>query len=100
MTSVVTRSVLIDRTKPAILTAIANNLEVRNVVDVYRTAVSALSNTTIVTITAGMTDTANAAGEMEAGDPIADAQLLATQPLAGGDAQIAFITVAACATLA
>ena len=95
-----TRSALIDRTKPAILTAIANKLEVRNVVDVYRTTISALSHTVIVTTTAGMTDTSNAAGEMEAGDLIADAQLLATQPAGGADAQIALIAAAACANLA
>jgi len=45
----------------------------------------------IATITAGMTNSANAAGEMEAGDLIADAQLAATQPAALGGAQIAFM---------
>ena len=38
-----------------------------------------------------MTNAANAAGEMEAGDLIADAQLAATQPVSLGAAQIAFM---------
>ena len=91
VTSVTPRNVLIDRTNPLINTAIASNPEVKNVVDAYRAAVSPLSNAVLATITAGMTNSANAAGEMEAGDLIADAQLLATQPAAVGGAQFAFM---------
>jgi 5'-nucleotidase len=65
--------------------------EVRNVVAAYKTAVSPLANQVIATITADTTNAANAAGEMEAGDLIADAQLLATQPVSLGGAQIAFM---------
>jgi 5'-nucleotidase len=42
-------------------------------------------------ITAAMTNAANPAGEMQAGDLIADAQLAATQPASLGGAQIAFM---------
>jgi 5'-nucleotidase len=70
---------------------ITNNPEVKNVVANYNTAVSPLANAVIANITAPMTNTANAAGEMEAGDLIADAQLLATQPAGVGAAQIAFM---------
>jgi 5'-nucleotidase len=79
---------------PAILAIEADivaNPEVRNVVAAYKTAVSPLANQVLATITAGMSNTANAAGEMEAGDLIADAQLAATQPAALGGAQIAFM---------
>jgi 5'-nucleotidase len=82
---------LVDRTNTTIQAAIAANPTVQNVVAQYNTAVSPLANRVLATITAGMTNTANAAGEMEAGDLIADAQLAATQPTALGGAQIAFM---------
>ena len=82
---------LVDRTNTTIQAAIAANPTVRDVVAQYNTAVSPLANQVLGTITAGMTNTANAAGEMEAGDLIADAQLAATQPTALGGAQIAFM---------
>ena len=75
----------------AINAHITNNPEVKNVVANYNTAVSPLANAVIANITAPMTNSANAAGEMEAGDLIADAQLLATQPAGVGAAQIAFM---------
>jgi 5'-nucleotidase len=75
----------------AIEADILANPEVRNVVAAYKTAVSPLANQVIATITAGMTNTAAATGEMEAGDLIADAQLAATQPSSLGGAQIAFM---------
>jgi 5'-nucleotidase len=75
----------------AIEADIVANPDVRNVVAQYKTAVSPLANQVIATITADMTNTANTAGEMEAGDLIADAQLAATQPAALGGAQIAFM---------
>ncbi|CAD5372545.1 5'-nucleotidase [Rubrivivax sp. A210] len=82
---------LVDRSNPAINAAIAADPSVRNVVAAYKTAVSPLANAVIATITTGMSDAANASGEMEAGDLIADAQLQATQPAAVGGAQIAFM---------
>ena len=83
-----------DPTNPVIAALdahIAQNPEVQTVVAAYKTAVSPLSNAVLATITAPLTNGANAAGEMEAGDLIADAQLLATQPAGVGGAQIAFM---------
>lgn len=91
ITVVSPRNVLIDRTNAAINTAISEAPAVKNIVSAYKTAVSPLANAAAVTITAGMSNSANAAGEMEAGDLIADAQLAATQPVSLGGAQIAFM---------
>ena len=91
VSSVVAHNVLVDQTDPAINTAIANDPSVKNVVQAYKAAVSPLANSVIATITDGMPSDANAAGEMPAGDLIADAQLLATQPAGVGGAQIAFM---------
>lgn len=91
ITAVSPRNVLIDRTDAGATSAIAANPEVKNVVDAYKAAVSPLANAIVATITAPMTNTANTAGEMEAGDLIADAQLAATQPASLGGAQIAFM---------
>ncbi len=82
---------LVDRTDAAINAAITADPTVKNIVSAYSTAVSPLANQVIATITAPMPNTANAAGEMPAGDLIADAQLLATQPAAVGGAQFAFM---------
>jgi len=75
----------------AINSYIASNPGVKNVVAAYKAAVSPLANQVIATITADMTNIANAAGEMEAGDLIADAQLQATQPTGLGGAVMAFM---------
>ncbi|HYR26310.1 MAG TPA: bifunctional metallophosphatase/5'-nucleotidase [Aquabacterium sp.] len=91
ITAVSPRNVLIDRTDAGATSAIAANPEVKNVVEAYKAAVSPLANAIVATITAPMTNTANTAGEMEAGDLIADAQLAATQPASLGGAQIAFM---------
>jgi 5'-nucleotidase len=91
ITAVSPHNVLIDRTDVAINSDIANNPGVKNVVGAYKAAVSPLANAVIATITASMTNTANAAGEMEAGDLIADAQLAATQPANLGGAVMAFM---------
>ncbi len=91
ITAVSPRNVLVDRTDPAITAAIAANPEVKNVVSAYKAAVSPLANAVIATITSPMSNTANAAGEMEAGDLIADAQLAATQPASLGGAVMAFM---------
>lgn len=82
---------LVDQTNAAANAAIAADPTVRNVINAYSAAVSPLANAVIATITAGMTNGANAAGEMEAGDLIADAQLAATQPAGLGGAQMAFM---------
>lgn len=82
---------LVDRTNASVTAAIAANPEVKNVVAAYKGAASPLANQVIAVITAGMSNAANAAGEMEAGDLIADAQLQATQPAALGGASVAFM---------
>jgi len=91
ITAVSPRNVLIDRTDVAVNSDITNAPGVKNVVLAYKAAVSPLANAVIASITAPMTNTANAAGEMEAGDLIADAQLAATQPAGLGGAVMAFM---------
>jgi 5'-nucleotidase len=91
ITAVSPKNVLVDRTDAAINSAIAASPEVKNVVVAYKNAVSPLANAVIATITAPMTNAANTAGEMEAGDLIADAQLAATQPASLGGAVMAFM---------
>jgi len=82
---------LVDRTSAAAQNWIAAHPEVKNLVDGYNTLVSPLAGQVIATITAPMTNSANTAGEMQAGDLIADAQLAATQPASLGGASIAFM---------
>ena len=91
ITAVSPRNVLVSQADTAIVADITANPEVKNLVAAYKAAVSPLANAVIATITAPMTNTANAAGEMEAGDLIADAQLAATQPAGLGGAVMAFM---------
>jgi 5'-nucleotidase len=81
---------LVDRSDPDIQQRIAAG-NVKPVVDAYKTAVSPLANQVIGSITAPLPNSADAAGEMPAGDLIADAQLAATQPAALGAALMAFM---------
>ena len=82
---------LVDQTSPAAQSWIAAHPEVKNIVDGYNSLVSPLAGQVIATITAPMTNSANTAGEMQAGDLIADAHLAATQPASLGGASIAFM---------
>ena len=82
---------LVDRTDAAATTAIAADPTVKNIVDGYAALASPLANQVIGTITAALPNSASAAGEMPAGDLIADAQLQATQPAALGGAVAAFM---------
>ena len=82
---------LVDRTDPAINAAIAADPTVRNIVNSYNALVSPLANAVVATIATALPNSANGAGEMPAGDLIADAQLAATQPAPLGGAQIAFM---------
>lgn len=91
VTSVSPRNVLVDRTDASITAAIDASPTVRNVVSAYRTAASPLANAEIATITGPATNGANSAGESDAGDLIADAQLQATQPAGLGGAVMAFM---------
>lgn len=80
-----------DPTVVAINDWISANPQVKNTVAAYKAAVSPLANRVIASITADMTNSANGAGEMPAGDLIADAQLQATQPASLGGAVMAFM---------
>jgi 5'-nucleotidase len=85
---------VVPATEPLVLAAQAevnNHPEVKTLVGAYKAAVSPLASQVIASITADMPSTANGAGEMPAGDLIADAQLQATQPASLGGAQIAFM---------
>lgn len=82
---------LVDRTDVAINDAIAADPAVKNIVAGYDALVSPLANQVIGTIAAPLPNSANSAGEMPAGDLIADAQLMATQPAALGGAVVAFM---------
>ena len=94
------RNVLVARNNPAnandtaiaaINDWVAANPQVKNTVAAYKAAVAPLASQVIATITADMTNGANSAGEMQAGDLIADAQLQATQPASLGGAVMAFM---------
>lgn len=85
------RNRLIDRTDAEVTAAIAANPEVKNVVQAYKNAVSPLAGQVVGRITAPLANAADAAGEMPAGDLIADAQLQATQPAGLGGAVMAFM---------
>jgi len=85
------KNVLVDRSNASMTAAIAADPQVKTLVAAYKTAVSPLAGQVIGTITAGMSNTAAASGEMPAGDLIADAQLQATQPAALGGAVMAFM---------
>ncbi|MBT9492714.1 MAG: bifunctional metallophosphatase/5'-nucleotidase [Paucibacter sp.] len=91
VTDVSVNNRLVDRSDAAINAAISNNPEVKNVVAAYKGAVAPIAGQVVGSITAGMSNSANSAGEMEAGDLIADAQLQATQPAALGGAVMAFM---------
>lgn len=84
-------NLLVDRTDASITADINANPAVRTIVDQYNTAQSPLANAVIASITGPVTNSANTAGEMDAGDLIADAQLQATQPASVGGAVIAFM---------
>ena len=91
VTAVAPTNRLVDRTDPAINQAIATDPTVRNIVQGYNALVSPLAGAVVGTIATALPSTANGAGEMPAGDLIADAQLMATQPSSLGGAQIAFM---------
>ena len=62
---------------------------VKKIADKYRTAVAPIANKVVGTVTADITNTANAAGESAMGDVIADAQL--TYTATSAKAQIALM---------
>ena len=82
---------LVDRGDPAIVQAIADHPQVRDIVRGYATLAAPLADGVIGTLAGALPATPDAAGEEPAGSLIADSQLQATQPAALGGAQIAFM---------
>jgi 5'-nucleotidase len=85
------KNLLVDRSNAVMTAAIAADPQVKTLVAAYKTAVSPLAGQVIGKITAGLSNSAAASGEMPAGDLIADAQLQATQPATLGGAVMAFM---------
>ncbi len=82
---------LVDRGDPAIVQAIADHPQVRDLVQGYATLAAPLANDVVGTLATAAPTTQSDAGEAAAGSLIADSQLKATQPAALGGAQIAFM---------
>jgi 5'-nucleotidase len=82
---------LVDRTDPELDAAIAGDPRVRNLVAAYDRLVTPIAHRVIGSISADLPSRADAAGNMPAGELIADAQLAATAIRGRGDAVIAFI---------
>ena len=87
VTAVTVNNIIVDRSNPAI----TPDATVASIVSGYNGLVSPLANQVIGSITSAAPNSANAAGEMLAGDVIADAQFQATQPTQFGGAQLAFM---------
>ena len=87
VTAVTVNNIIVDRSNPAI----TPDATVASIVSGYNGLVSPLANQVIGSITSAAPNSANAAGEMLAGDMIADAQFQATQPAQFGGAQLAFM---------
>ncbi|HJV95568.1 MAG TPA: bifunctional metallophosphatase/5'-nucleotidase [Albitalea sp.] len=82
---------LVDRSDADINLAIAANPTLKNLVAAYNGLVSPIANQVIGSITATLANSADAAGNMPAGELIADSQLAATAPSGFGNAVIAFM---------
>jgi 5'-nucleotidase len=91
ITAVAATNRLVDRTDAEINTAIAADPALRNLVAAYNGLVSPISNTVIGSITTTLANSADSAGNMPAGELIADSQLAATAPANFGAATIAFM---------
>ncbi len=82
---------LVDRTDAEINLAIDADPALRNLVTAYNGLVSPIANQVIGSITTSLANSADAAGNMPAGELIADSQLAATAPAGFGAATIAFM---------
>jgi 5'-nucleotidase len=87
VTGITANNIVVSRSN----TAITPSAQIASIVAGYNTIVSPLANQVLATITGPATNTANTAGEMGAGDLIADAQLAATASAQNGGAVIAFM---------
>lgn len=91
VTAVKATNRLVDRSDSQVQAAIGADPSLRNLVTAYAGLVSPIANQVIGTITTDLPNAADAAGNMPAGELIADAQLAATAPAAFGSAVIAFM---------
>ncbi len=82
---------LVTRDDPETQADMEAHPEVKNLVAAYANLVSPIANQVIGSITTSLPNTVDAAGNMPAGELIADAQLAATAPQALGGALIAFM---------
>jgi 5'-nucleotidase len=82
---------LVTRDDPETQADIEADPAVKNLVTAYADLVSPIANQVIGSITASLPNTADSAGNMPAGELIADAQLAATAPASLGGAVIAFM---------
>jgi 5'-nucleotidase len=89
VTAVTAQNIIVNRNDVTVVPFI--NPQIQSIVSGYNALVSPLANQVVGTITAATTNSANTAGEMKAGDLIADAQLAATAPAGLGGAQFAFM---------
>ncbi|MGH6645457.1 bifunctional metallophosphatase/5'-nucleotidase [Aquabacterium sp.] len=87
VTAVKATNRLVDRTDATV----APDAVVAGIVNGYNALVSPIAGQVIGSITAAMANTSDAAGNMPAGELIADSQLLATQAPGFGEAVIAFM---------
>jgi 5'-nucleotidase len=91
ITAVAATNRLVDRGDAEITAAIDADPALRNLVAAYNGLVSPIANAVIGSITASLPNSADTAGNMAAGELIADAQLAATAPATFGAATIAFM---------
>lgn len=87
VTAVKANNLIVDRS----VATVTPNASIKTLVDNYKKLAAPIANRVIGEITANITRTTSPAGESAAGDLIADAQLLATQPTAFGEAVVAFM---------
>lgn len=87
VTAITANNIIVSRNN----SAITPNAQIASIVAGYNALVSPLANQVIATITGPASNTANTAGEMAAGDLIADSQLAATASQKNGGAVIAFM---------
>lgn len=82
---------LVDRSDTQIQADIAAHPAVANLMSAYNGLVSPIANSVIGSITTDLPNSADAAGNMPAGELVADAQLAATAPADFGGAVVAFM---------
>ena len=85
------RNVLVDRTRPEVQAAMAADRTVQRIVEAYDRLVAPIAAQVVGHITRDVPNAADSAGNMPAGELIADAQLAASTARASGGAVVAFM---------